>query len=134
MIRNIPSTGIDEIELRNLFKGCEEEWKKKVGEAKRLTKGVKIVKPKDKGTDGKNLGFGFIEFFDEEFAKYCIMHWNNKPMEKGNKRKLILDFALQDARVQQKLEDRRKKRKELDAIGKVRKEKAKTEEELKEEE
>ena len=81
-----------------MFEMSEEEWRKQdqnKGMNKRLIKGVKIVKRKEKHQETeKNAGYALAEFYDEEFAKQCIRDWNNKQMLTHVKKKMILDFAL----------------------------------------
>ncbi len=136
MIRNIPSHNITEGDLLALFKECEGKWREEREDEpmKRLTKGVKIVRAKknERAAEGldKNLGYAFAEFFDEEFAKYCVRYWNNKQAKAEVMRKLILDFALEDARIVRKKEDKRAKRaQESKDRKKERKDKQKEEEE-----
>lgn len=67
--------------------------------------------------EGQKLasGMGFAEFGNFELAKYAILYLNN--LELNNKRGLIVDFSLEDARTlkkrEEKLERQKKKNKEL---------------------
>eukprot|EP00002_Diphylleia_rotans_P037542 TRINITY_DN8399_c0_g4_i2.p1 TRINITY_DN8399_c0_g4~~TRINITY_DN8399_c0_g4_i2.p1 ORF type:complete len:786 (+),score=168.60 TRINITY_DN8399_c0_g4_i2:33-2390(+) len=99
-IHNLPKK-IDEKELRDLLAlhGSIPGSVKKP-----YIKQAILLKPKDDPKNsGKILGVGFVEFVKHEHALQALRKLNNNPDAFADKRRLIVEFAIEDSRKIQKL-------------------------------
>ncbi|ORC87363.1 putative RNA-binding protein [Trypanosoma theileri] len=112
-IRNLPRT-MTEKELRTLFatqvrlflkknKKCVE--KEKWGKYGPI-KNIKLVKD----SAGTSKGYAFIEFINHPIALHALRAINNNPTLFGDKRRLIVSFAVEDINAIQKLQRMRELR------------------------
>ncbi|KAH9578592.1 RNA recognition motif domain [Trypanosoma melophagium] len=112
-VRNLPRT-MSEKELRTLFathvrsflkknKKCVE--KEKWGKYGPI-KNIKLVKD----SAGTSKGYAFIEFINHPIALHALRAINNNPTLFGDKRRLIVSFAVEDINAIQKLKRMRELR------------------------
>ncbi|ELR14581.1 RNA recognition motif domain containing protein [Acanthamoeba castellanii str. Neff] len=117
-VRNLPKSVTDK-QLKKLFldavatapAAAEPGFKKDV-----RIKQVKIVM----GENERSKGFGFVEFEDHDHALIGLREVNNSPKYFGEKRRLLVEFALEDKRVvegrQKRLQLQQVKQKKLRAL------------------
>eukprot|EP00796_Vickermania_ingenoplastis_P002088 gene2088-1269_t len=105
-VRNLPRT-LTENDLRRLFakharkylqKHPEDLEQEKWGKYGPI-KNVKLVRD----TDGQVKGYGFLEFVNHNVALHCLRMINNNPTIFGDKRRLIVSFAVENIAAIQKL-------------------------------
>lgn len=105
-VRNLPRT-LTENDFRRLFaqharkylkKHPEDTEKEKWGKYGPI-KNVKIVRD----PDGQARGYGFLEFVNHNVALHCLRMLNNNPTVFGDKRRMIVSFAVENIAAIQKL-------------------------------
>lgn len=117
-MRNLPKSVTDK-QLKKLFldavatapAAAEPGFKKDI-----RIRQVKIVM----GENERSKGFGFVEFEDHDHALIGLREVNNSPKYFGEKRRLLVEFALEDKRVvegrQKRLQLQQVKQKKIRAL------------------
>ncbi|CAI8032099.1 RNA-binding protein 28 [Geodia barretti] len=108
-VRNLP-TQTTESELREIFNTAIDS-----GRVVQL----KILRSKDRvdaNGIGRSKGFAFVEFSTHETALTALRATNNNPSLFANRKRLIVEFAVEDVRVMRVREDRKKRQGER-AVG-----------------
>ncbi|CAG8483011.1 13995_t:CDS:10 [Acaulospora colombiana] len=124
-IRNMPLT-VDESKLKSLGKESVKNFKEEVrkGERDDLTKSekmwgwdklvcikqAKIVRSKDKIDSSiqklRSKGYGFLEYTEHAHALAALRFLNNNPKIFGEKRRLIVEFAIENTIIVKKRMER----------------------------
>ncbi|KAH3730338.1 RNA-binding protein 28-like [Dreissena polymorpha] len=93
-VRNIPPT-VDEQSLRKIFKDA-------AGDPKALILECRIMRDRARLNSegrGKSLGFAFISFGEHQHALSALRHTNNNPEIFGEKKRLIVEFSLENRKA-----------------------------------
>ena len=127
-LRNLPRKDFLEKELKELCLLVISDFHKTLPEAPALAKikakkmltQVKVLRDEEKldqATGEKAAsGLGFAEFAEEDLANYAVRYLNNMELVQG--KGIIADFALEDARVLHKREQRRERQVKLTEVRK----------------
>merc|ERR1711942_609719 len=109
------------LSVHNLPAACDEKKLKKIfleAVVKNRVKGAKITEcriMRDGGRvsaakgQGKSRGFGFVTFATHDHALVALRHVNNNPDIVGDKRRLIVEFSVENSKALQIQEKRREK-------------------------
>merc|ERR1712142_1041291 len=109
------------LSVHNLPAACDEKKLKKIfleAVIKNSVKGAKITEcriMRDGGRvsaakgQGKSRGFGFVTFATHDHALVALRHVNNNPDIVGDKRRLIVEFSVENSKALQIQEKRREK-------------------------
>merc|ERR1712142_508843 len=109
------------LSVHNLPAACDKKKLKKIfleAVVKNSVKGAKITEcriMRDGGRvsaakgQGKSRGFGFVTFATHDHALVALRHVNNNPDIVGDKRRLIVEFSVENSKALQIQEKRREK-------------------------
>jgi len=109
------------LSVHNLPAACDEKKLRKIfldAVVKNGVKGAKITEcriMRDGGRvsaakgQGKSRGFGFVTFATHDHALVALRHVNNNPDIVGDKRRLIVEFSVENSKALQIQEKRREK-------------------------
>lgn len=110
-LRNLPLS-CDETKLKEIainavkarLANNEEEKKMSGATAAIRIHQVKIIRSKDR--QNRSTGFGFLEFKEHTHALMALRHINNNPQIFGPSRRPIVEFAIENALILQKRNER----------------------------
>ncbi|XP_045196395.2 RNA-binding protein 28-like [Mercenaria mercenaria] len=103
-VRNIP-VNVDDKKLREVFKTAAGDKQARINECRIMRDRART---NAEGL-GKSKSYGFVSFSDHQHALAALRHTNNNPDIFGDKRRLIVEFSLENRKALQAKEKRKAK-------------------------
>ncbi|KAL4232449.1 RNA-binding protein 28 [Mactra antiquata] len=105
-VRNIP-VNVDDKQLRQVYKDAARDTKAFITECRVMRDRTHT---NTEGT-GKSMGYGFVCFKDHQHALTALRNTNNNPDIFGEKKRLIVEFSLENRKALETKERRQEKQK-----------------------